>query len=88
MKVPDLLNILIICFIFRCEILTESCHRFLDLTGPLQIGGLPMLPDSTSFQVKSRDFIGCIADLYIDYKLLDLNRFVNTVNNCIISDNI
>jgi hypothetical protein len=40
-----------------------------------------MLPDSTSFQVKSKDFIGCIADLYIDYKLLDLNRLVNTVNN-------
>lgn len=63
-------------FISRCEILTESCHRFLDLTGPLQIGGLPMLPDSTSFQVKSKDFIGCIADVYIDYKLLDLNRLV------------
>ncbi|XP_022163708.1 protocadherin-like wing polarity protein stan isoform X2 [Myzus persicae] len=60
----------------RCEILTESCHRFLDLTGPLQIGGLPMLPDSTSFQVKSKDFMGCIADVYIDYKLLDLNSFV------------
>lgn len=59
---------------FRCEILTESCHRFLDLTGPLQIGGLPMLPDSTTFQVKSKDFIGCIADVYIDYKLLDLTR--------------
>lgn len=36
-----------------------------------------MLPDSTSFQVKSKDFVGCIADVFIDYKLLDLNRFVN-----------
>ncbi|XP_050548978.1 protocadherin-like wing polarity protein stan isoform X2 [Daktulosphaira vitifoliae] len=60
----------------RCEILTESCHRFLDLTGPLQIGGLPLLPDSTSFQVQNKDFIGCIADVYIDYKLLDLNSYV------------
>lgn len=66
-------------FIFRCEILTESCHRFLDLTGPLQIGGLPVLPDSTSFQVKSKDFVGCIADIYIDYKLLDLNRSVPNI---------
>lgn len=55
----------------------------MDLTGPLQIGGLPILPDSTSFQVKSKDFIGCIADVYIDYKLLDLNRLVNLINKYI-----
>ncbi|KAG8278057.1 Cadherin EGF LAG seven-pass G-type receptor 2 [Homalodisca vitripennis] len=60
----------------RCAVLTETCHRFLDLTGPLQIGGLPALPASTTFQVSSKDFVGCIADIHIDHKLLDLNSFV------------
>nr|XP_049702759.1 protocadherin-like wing polarity protein stan isoform X2 [Helicoverpa armigera] len=58
----------------RCEIATETCHRFLDLTGPLQIGGLPNIP--SSFQVKNKDFQGCISDLYIDHKFIDLNSFV------------
>jgi cadherin EGF LAG seven-pass G-type receptor 1 len=53
--------------------LTETCHRFLDLTGPLQLGGLPVLP-RTNFQVSQRSFQGCIADVYIDNKLLDLNK--------------
>ncbi|XP_072940790.1 protocadherin-like wing polarity protein stan [Epargyreus clarus] len=59
----------------RCDIPTETCHRFLDLTGPLQIGGLPNIP--SSFQVKNKDFIGCISDLYIDHKFIDLNSFVS-----------
>ncbi|KAF9822527.1 hypothetical protein SFRURICE_010278 [Spodoptera frugiperda] len=58
----------------RCEIPTETCHRFLDLTGPLQLGGLPNIP--SSFQVKNKDFQGCISDLYIDHKFVDLNSFV------------
>ncbi|KAH9644921.1 hypothetical protein HF086_014409 [Spodoptera exigua] len=48
--------------------------KFLDLTGPLQIGGLPNIP--SSFQVKNKDFQGCISDLYIDHKFIDLNSFV------------
>ncbi|XP_013177867.1 PREDICTED: protocadherin-like wing polarity protein stan isoform X1 [Papilio xuthus] len=65
----------------RCDIPTETCHRhlrnrrFLDLTGPLQIGGLPNIP--TSFQVKNKDFVGCISDVYIDHKFLDLNSYVS-----------
>ncbi|KAJ0179731.1 hypothetical protein K1T71_004322 [Dendrolimus kikuchii] len=58
----------------RCSIATETCHRFLDLTGPLQIGGLPNIP--SSFQVKNKDFVGCISDVYIDHKFVDLNSFV------------
>ncbi|XP_050342751.1 protocadherin-like wing polarity protein stan [Nymphalis io] len=58
----------------RCDIPTETCHRFLDLTGPLQIGGLPNIP--SSFQVKNKDFVGCISDLYIDHKFVDLNSYV------------
>ncbi|KAK4300812.1 hypothetical protein Pmani_027014 [Petrolisthes manimaculis] len=58
----------------RCAILTESCHRFLDVTGPLQIGGLPALP--TTYQVHHDYFQGCISDLYIDHKFIDLNSYV------------
>ncbi|XP_049833037.1 protocadherin-like wing polarity protein stan isoform X1 [Schistocerca gregaria] len=67
----------------RCAIFTETCYRFLDLTGPLQIGGLPSLP--THFQVNSKDFIGCISDLYIDHKFIDLNGYVaenGTIAGC------
>ncbi|KAJ8866710.1 hypothetical protein PR048_032571 [Dryococelus australis] len=67
----------------RCAVLTETCHRFLDLTGPLQIGGLPSLP--TSFQVHMKDYIGCISDLYIDYNFIDLNSYVadnGTISGC------
>ena len=59
-------------FLFsRCAILTESCHRFLDVTGPLQVGGLPQLP--TTYQVQHQYFLGCISDLYIDHSFIDLN---------------
>lgn len=58
-------------FIYRCADLMQTCYRFLDLTGPLQIGGLPALP--SDFQIKNKDFDGCIMDLYIDHKMVDLN---------------
>ncbi|XP_055533079.1 protocadherin-like wing polarity protein stan isoform X2 [Wyeomyia smithii] len=67
----------------KCASLTESCHRFLDLTGPLQIGGLPKI--STHFQIQSHDYIGCISDVYIDHKYIDLNAFIadnGTVAGC------
>lgn len=67
----------------RCDMSTETCHRFLDLTGPLQIGGLPNIP--SSFQVKNKDFVGCISDLYIDHKFIDLNSYVTdngTIAGC------
>ncbi|KAL4226126.1 Cadherin EGF LAG seven-pass G-type receptor 2 [Mactra antiquata] len=52
----------------------NNCHKLLDLTGPLQIGGLPTLP--SNFQVKNKDYIGCMKDFYIDEKILDFNKFV------------
>lgn len=67
----------------RCASLTESCHRFLDLTGPLQIGGLPKIP--AHFQIQSQDFIGCISDIQIDRKFVDLNSYVadnGTIAGC------
>ncbi|XP_064633793.1 cadherin EGF LAG seven-pass G-type receptor 2-like isoform X2 [Lineus longissimus] len=67
----------------RCAILTEFCHRYLDLTGPLQIGGLPNL--ETEFQVKNKEFSGCMKDFYIDDDFLDLGSYVynnGTVEGC------
>ncbi|ESO95836.1 hypothetical protein LOTGIDRAFT_231995 [Lottia gigantea] len=67
----------------KCDNPVEVCHRLLDLTGPLQIGGLPGLP--TAFQVQNRNYIGCIGDFYIDKVLLDLNSSVvavGTENGC------
>ncbi|XP_001961249.3 protocadherin-like wing polarity protein stan isoform X3 [Drosophila ananassae] len=58
----------------RCSLLTETCHRFLDLTGPLQVGGLPRIP--AHFPVANRDFVGCISDLRIDDRFVDLNSYV------------
>ncbi|CAB3374160.1 Hypothetical predicted protein [Cloeon dipterum] len=62
----------------KCSVFTEPCHRFLDLTGPLQIGGLPTLP--TRFRVKNRDYIGCISDIQIDHKFIDMNSYVADYN--------
>ncbi|XP_037887303.1 protocadherin-like wing polarity protein stan isoform X2 [Glossina fuscipes] len=67
----------------RCALLTETCHRFLDLTGPLQIGGLPRIP--AHFPIENQDFIGCISDLRIDERYIDLNSYVadnGTISGC------
>ncbi|XP_049292738.1 protocadherin-like wing polarity protein stan isoform X2 [Anopheles funestus] len=67
----------------RCASLVEPCHRFFDLTGPLQIGGLPKIP--AYFQIRSHSFIGCISDLYIDQRYVDLGAYIadnGTVAGC------
>lgn len=58
----------------RCASIAETCYRFLDLTGPLQLGGLPSLP--ATFQPKNHHFIGCISDFKIDHRFVDLNALV------------
>lgn len=67
----------------KCSSITENCHRFLDLTGPMQVGGLPRIP--AHFQVQSKDFVGCISDLELDHKLIDMNSYVadnGTLSGC------
>lgn len=67
----------------KCASLTETCHRFLDLTGPLQIGGLPRIP--AHFPVETQEFIGCISDFKIDDRFVDLNSYVadnGTISGC------
>lgn len=67
----------------KCSSITENCHRYLDLTGPLQVGGLPRIP--AHFQVQSKDFVGCISELEMDYKMIDMNSYVadnGTLSGC------
>lgn len=58
----------------RCASLTETCYRFLDLTGPLQLGGVPT--SSSYFQIKQFNYEGCISDFEVDYEIVNLNNFV------------
>ena len=48
--------------------------RSLDLTGPLLLGGVPNLPEN--FPVSHKDFVGCMRDLHIDGRRVDMASFV------------
>ncbi|CDQ64770.1 unnamed protein product [Oncorhynchus mykiss] len=48
--------------------------KSLDLTGPLLLGGVPNLPED--FPVRNRDFVGCMRDLTIDSKPVDMASYV------------
>ncbi|XP_076133414.1 cadherin EGF LAG seven-pass G-type receptor 3 [Alosa pseudoharengus] len=61
----------------------SSSKKSLDLTGPLFLGGVPNMADS--FPLGTREFIGCMKDLHIDNKLLDLAGSIaknNTLPGC------
>uniref|UniRef100_A0A667XKB3 Cadherin EGF LAG seven-pass G-type receptor 3 n=1 Tax=Myripristis murdjan TaxID=586833 RepID=A0A667XKB3_9TELE len=51
-----------------------SSKKSLDLTGPLFLGGVPNVPDN--FPFGTREFIGCMKELHIDSKQLDLAGFI------------
>ncbi|XP_053785575.1 cadherin EGF LAG seven-pass G-type receptor 3 isoform X1 [Desmodus rotundus] len=51
-----------------------SSKKSLDLTGPLLLGGVPNLPEN--FPVSHKDFIGCMRDLHIDGRQVDMAAFV------------
>lgn len=51
------------------------CHRFLDLTGPLYVGGLPVQTQQDA-RLSSRFFDGCIRDLKLEDHLLDMNNYI------------
>uniref|UniRef100_A0A8D3E5A0 Cadherin, EGF LAG seven-pass G-type receptor 3 n=1 Tax=Scophthalmus maximus TaxID=52904 RepID=A0A8D3E5A0_SCOMX len=60
-----------------------SNKKSLDLTGPLFLGGVPNVPDN--FPFGAREFIGCMKELHIDNKPLDLAGFIannGTVPGC------
>uniref|UniRef100_A0AAY4BX72 Cadherin EGF LAG seven-pass G-type receptor 1 n=1 Tax=Denticeps clupeoides TaxID=299321 RepID=A0AAY4BX72_9TELE len=48
--------------------------KSLDLTGPLLLGGVPNLPED--FPVHNRDFVGCMKDLIIDSKKVDMAGYI------------
>uniref|UniRef100_A0A8C4R486 Cadherin, EGF LAG seven-pass G-type receptor 2 n=1 Tax=Eptatretus burgeri TaxID=7764 RepID=A0A8C4R486_EPTBU len=48
--------------------------KSLDLTGPLLLGGVPDLPET--FPVRSHGFTGCLRDLLIDGRRVDLTSYI------------
>uniref|UniRef100_U3J9Z3 Cadherin EGF LAG seven-pass G-type receptor 1 n=1 Tax=Anas platyrhynchos platyrhynchos TaxID=8840 RepID=U3J9Z3_ANAPP len=48
--------------------------KSLDLTGPLLLGGVPNLPED--FPVHNRQFIGCMRNLSIDSKPIDMASYI------------
>ncbi|XP_069485338.1 cadherin EGF LAG seven-pass G-type receptor 1 isoform X3 [Ambystoma mexicanum] len=57
--------------------------KSLDLTGPLLLGGVPNLPED--FPVQNRQFIGCMRNLSIDNRPIDMASFIannGTIAGC------
>ncbi|XP_016421698.1 cadherin EGF LAG seven-pass G-type receptor 2-like [Sinocyclocheilus rhinocerous] len=52
----------------------SGSKKSLDLTGPLLLGGVPKLPEE--FPVRSRQFVGCMKDLRIDQRHIDMAGFI------------
>nr|XP_054098289.1 cadherin EGF LAG seven-pass G-type receptor 1 isoform X2 [Callithrix jacchus] len=48
--------------------------KSLDLTGPLLLGGVPNLPED--FPVHNRQFVGCMRNLSVDGKNVDMAGFI------------
>ncbi|XP_017706232.1 PREDICTED: cadherin EGF LAG seven-pass G-type receptor 1 [Rhinopithecus bieti] len=48
--------------------------KSLDLTGPLLLGGIPNLPED--FPVHNRQFVGCMRNLSVDGKNVDMAGFI------------
>ncbi|GFR69625.1 cadherin EGF LAG seven-pass G-type receptor 1 [Elysia marginata] len=65
-----------------CSNMLNNCNRLLDVTGPLQVGGLPVLPNSDQLSnIFSRDssdisFVGCISDLHVEHEMFDLDAAI------------
>ncbi|XP_078500339.1 cadherin EGF LAG seven-pass G-type receptor 2 isoform X1 [Lissotriton helveticus] len=61
----------------------SGTKKSLDLTGPLLLGGVPNLPES--FPVQNRQFVGCMKNLLIDNRPVDMADFIannGTVPGC------
>ncbi|XP_062842208.1 cadherin EGF LAG seven-pass G-type receptor 2 [Trichomycterus rosablanca] len=61
----------------------SGSKKSLDLTGPLLLGGVPHLPED--FPVQSRQFVGCMKDLHINSRYVDMNSYIannGTVPGC------
>lgn len=58
----------------KCFCVLSVCWRSLDLTGPLLLGGVPKLPED--FPIQNRQFVGCMKDLRIDNRHIDMASFI------------
>uniref|UniRef100_A0A8D1MW42 Cadherin EGF LAG seven-pass G-type receptor 1 n=1 Tax=Sus scrofa TaxID=9823 RepID=A0A8D1MW42_PIG len=52
----------------------SGSKKSLDLTGPLLLGGVPNLPED--FPVQNRQFVGCMRNLSIDGRNVDMAGFI------------
>ncbi|XP_064139430.1 cadherin EGF LAG seven-pass G-type receptor 1 isoform X1 [Loxodonta africana] len=52
----------------------SGSKKSLDLTGPLLLGGVPNLPED--FPVHNRQFVGCMRNLSVDGKNMDMAGFI------------
>uniref|UniRef100_A0A8C9EAL3 Cadherin EGF LAG seven-pass G-type receptor 1 n=1 Tax=Phocoena sinus TaxID=42100 RepID=A0A8C9EAL3_PHOSS len=52
----------------------SGSKKSLDLTGPLLLGGVPNLPED--FPVQNRQFVGCMRNLSIDGRNVDMASFI------------
>ncbi|MEJ1288926.1 hypothetical protein NN561_019963 [Cricetulus griseus] len=52
----------------------SGSKKSLDLTGPLLLGGVPNLPED--FPVHSRQFVGCMRNLSVDGRIVDMAAFI------------
>ncbi|XP_049621611.1 cadherin EGF LAG seven-pass G-type receptor 2 isoform X1 [Suncus etruscus] len=52
----------------------SGSKKSLDLTGPLLLGGVPDLPES--FPVRTRHFVGCMRNLQVDSRHVDMADFI------------
>ncbi|EPY87027.1 cadherin EGF LAG seven-pass G-type receptor 1-like protein [Camelus ferus] len=52
----------------------SGSKKSLDLTGPLLLGGVPNLPED--FPVHNRQFVGCMRNLSIDGRKVDMASFI------------
>lgn len=60
----------------RCSDPTVTCYRFLDLSGPLYVGGMPEGNRAKQFRIKSQSFNGCMKDFFVDNELMDFGRYM------------
>ena len=60
----------------KCGFYSGKCTRFLDLNGPLLLGGVP--DEFRSLDVlSSSSFVGCITNVFIDRQLVNLDMMVH-----------
>ncbi|ETE72553.1 Cadherin EGF LAG seven-pass G-type receptor 1, partial [Ophiophagus hannah] len=66
----------------------SGSKKSLDLTGPLLLGGVPNLPED--FPVHNRQFVGCMRNLSIDSKPIDMASYIannGTLAGCLAQKN-